>query len=83
MGGHYRLIINKVKAEHPIMDTPHLVVAKVLWKRESSLAESVEARIYAGGTYHTVFSFDVITEQLYDFADMVKFGCDDRYGYKY
>ncbi|GAE92146.1 L-arabinose isomerase [Gracilibacillus boraciitolerans JCM 21714] len=28
-----------------------------------------------GGAHHTVFSFDVTTEQLYDFANMAKIEC--------
>lgn len=75
MGGRYRLVINEVKAEQLKIDTPNLPVAKVLWKPEPSLSESAEAWIYAGGAHHTVFSFDVTIEQLYDFADMVKIEC--------
>lgn len=75
LGGRYRLVINEVKAEQPKIDTPHLPVAKVLWKPEPSLSEATEAWIYAGGAHHTVFSFDVTTEQLYDFCDMTKIEC--------
>ncbi|RCW76759.1 L-arabinose isomerase [Saliterribacillus persicus] len=75
MGGRYRLVINEVKAEQPKIDTPNLPVAKVLWRPEPSLSEGTEAWIYAGGAHHTVFSFDVTTEQLYDFADMAKIEC--------
>ncbi|MGN8645985.1 L-arabinose isomerase [Gracilibacillus sp. HCP3S3_G5_1] len=75
MGGRYRLVINEVKAEQPKIETPNLPVAKVLWKPEPSLSEATEAWIYAGGAHHTVFSFDVTTEQLYDFANMAKIEC--------
>ncbi|QDP39100.1 L-arabinose isomerase [Radiobacillus deserti] len=75
LGGRYRLVINEVKAEQPVVETPNLPVAKVLWKPEPSLAESAEAWIYAGGAHHTVFSFDVTTDQLYDFADMAQIEC--------
>ncbi|GAB2551906.1 L-arabinose isomerase [Gracilibacillus alcaliphilus] len=75
MGGRYRLIINEVQAERPEQETPHLPVAKVLWKPQPSLSEATEAWIYAGGAHHTVFSFEVTTEQLYDFADMAKIEC--------
>ncbi|SHM70067.1 L-arabinose isomerase [Gracilibacillus kekensis] len=75
MGGRYRLVINEIKAEQPKTETPHLPVAKVLWKPQPSLSEATEAWIYAGGAHHTVFSFDVTTEQLYDFADMAKIEC--------
>src|SRR5690625_1301599 len=75
MAGRYRLIVNEVKAEQPLEETPQLPVAKVLWKPEPSLNEATESWIYAGGAHHTVFSFHVTTEQLYDFADMTKIEC--------
>ncbi|MCT1578984.1 L-arabinose isomerase [Oceanobacillus kimchii] len=75
MGGRYRLIINEIKAERPEHHTPHLPVAKVLWKPEPSFSEATEAWIYAGGAHHTVLSFEVTTEQLYDFAEMTNIEC--------
>ncbi|WP_277678010.1 L-arabinose isomerase [Gracilibacillus dipsosauri] len=75
MGGRYRLVINEVKAEQPQKETPNLPVAKVLWKPEPSLSEATEAWIYAGGAHHTVLSFEVTTDQLYDFANMAKIEC--------
>ncbi|WP_066188521.1 L-arabinose isomerase [Gracilibacillus timonensis] len=75
MGGRYRLIINEVKAEQPEKETPNLPVAKVLWKPQPNLSEATEAWIYAGGAHHTVFSLEVSTEQLYDFADMTDIEC--------
>jgi L-arabinose isomerase len=75
LGGRYRLVINEVKAEQPTIETPNLPVAKVLWKPEPSLSEATESWIYAGGAHHTVFSFEVTTEQLYDFADMTGIEC--------
>ncbi|GAA5415990.1 L-arabinose isomerase [Paraliobacillus ryukyuensis] len=75
MGGRYRMIINEVMAEQPTKATPNLPVAKVLWKPAPSLSEATEAWIYAGGAHHTVFSFDVTTEQLSDFAEMANIEC--------
>ncbi len=75
MGGRYRLVINEVKAEQPQKETPNLPVAKVLWKPQPSLSEATEAWIYAGGAHHTVLSFEVTTDQLYDFANMAKIEC--------
>jgi L-arabinose isomerase len=75
LGGRYRLVINEVKAEQPTIDTPNLPVAKVLWKPEPSLSEATESWIYAGGAHHTVFSFEVTTDQLYEFADMAGIEC--------
>ena len=70
LGGRYRLVVNEVKAEQPEMATPHLPVAKVLWKPEPNLSDATVAWIYAGGAHHTVLSFTVTTNQLVDFAEM-------------
>src|SRR5690625_4768365 len=43
LGGRYRLIVNEVKAEQPLEETPQLPVAKVLWKPEPSLNEATES----------------------------------------
>lgn len=75
LGGRYRLIVNEVLAEQATEETPNLPVAKVLWKPEPSLSEATESWIYAGGAHHTVFSLEVTTEQLYDFADMTNIEC--------
>ncbi len=75
LGGRFRLVINHVNAVESKEDTPNLPVAKVLWKPEPSLSTATEAWIYAGGAHHTVFSYDVTEEQLYDFADMVNIEC--------
>lgn len=75
LGGRYRLIVNEVHAELPTEETPNLPVAKVLWKPEPSLDEAIESWIYAGGAHHTVFSLNVTTDQLYDFADMANIEC--------
>lgn len=75
LGGRYRLIINEVEAVGGVEETPLLPVAKVLWKPQPSLAEATEAWIYAGGAHHTVFSYEVTTDQLYEFADMADIEC--------
>lgn len=75
LGGRYRLVLNKVNALGVSETTPNLPVAKVLWKPEPSLTTATEAWIYAGGAHHTVFSYEVTEEQLYDFADMVNIEC--------
>ena len=73
--GRYRLVVNEVQAEQPTEETPNLPVAKVLWKPEPSLSEATEAWIYAGGAHHSVFSLEVTTDQLYEFANMTGIEC--------
>ncbi|QNK90213.1 L-arabinose isomerase [Sporosarcina sp. resist] len=75
LGGRYRLVVNAVQAQHSMAETPNLPVAKVLWKPEPSLSEAAESWIYAGGAHHTVFSLNVTTDQLYEFADMANIEC--------
>lgn len=75
LGGRYRLIINEIEAEEITEETPLLPVAKVLWKPKPSLSEATEAWIYAGGAHHTVLSFEVTTDQLYEFANMADIEC--------
>lgn len=75
MGGRYRMIINEVQAHQPEFSTPNLPVAKLMWEPKPSLSQATEAWIHAGGAHHTVFSFQVTTEQLCDFADMAGIEC--------
>ncbi len=75
LGNRFRLIVNEVEAVKSEIEMPNLPVAKVLWKPKPSLSESAEAWIYAGGAHHTVFSFKVTPEQLYDWATMVNIEC--------
>ncbi|WP_100408105.1 L-arabinose isomerase [Bacillus solitudinis] len=75
MGGRMRLVVNTVNAVEPQQPMPNLPVAQVLWKPEPSLSESAEAWIYAGGAHHTVFSFEVSVDQLYDWSVMTDIEC--------
>lgn len=75
LGGRYRLIINEIEAVEITEETPLLPVAKVLWKPKPSLSEATASWIYAGGAHHTVLSFEVTTDQLYEFADMADIEC--------
>ena len=75
LGGRYRLVINEVEAVDTQAQTPNLPVAKVLWKPQPSFREATESWIYAGGAHHTVMSFQVTAEQLFDFAMMANIEC--------
>jgi L-arabinose isomerase len=70
MGNRFRLLINEVDSVQPVKAMPKLPVARVLWKPQPSLRDSAEAWIYAGGAHHTVFSYNVSTEQLVDWAEL-------------
>jgi len=71
IGNRFRLIINEVEAVNPEYSMPKLPVSRVLWKAKPSMKVATESWILAGGAHHTVFSFDVSTEQLCDWAEIV------------
>lgn len=75
LGTRFRLVINEVDAVQPMHEMPKLPVARVLWKPQPSLRDAAEAWIYAGGAHHTVFSYEVTTEQLADWADLAGIEC--------
>jgi len=71
MGGRMRLIVQDIMAVKPIMDMPHLPVARVMWKVLPDLITGIECWIIAGGSHHTVLSYDVTAEQMRDWARMM------------
>jgi len=71
LGHRFRLLINEVDAVQPEKEMPKLPVARVLWKAQPSLAAAAESWILAGGAHHTCFSYNVTTEQLIDWAELV------------
>ncbi len=71
MGGRLRLIINNVDAVKAPHAMPKLPVAQAMWIPQPSLEEGAKAWILAGGAHHTVYTQDVSTEQLLDFAEFM------------
>jgi L-arabinose isomerase len=70
MGSRFRLLVNEVEAVVPEQNMPKLPVARVLWDPKPNLRTAAAAWIYAGGAHHTVFSQNLTTEYIRDFADM-------------
>lgn len=70
MGNRFRLIVNEVEAVKPEADLPNLPVARVLWDAKPNLDIAATAWILAGGAHHTVYTQDLTTEFLEDFADI-------------
>jgi L-arabinose isomerase len=69
LGDRFRLVVNEVDAiAHPPL--PKLPVARAVWTCRPDFATAVEAWIYAGGAHHTVYSYDLSSEQIVDFAAM-------------
>ena len=75
MGNRFRLLINEVIAVKPKHDLPKLPVARVLWKPQPDMQTACTAWILAGGAHHTVYSQNLTTEHLSDFADIAGIEC--------
>lgn len=71
MGGRMRLIINTVEAVKAPFEMPELPVAKAMWQPDPCFEDGVKGWILAGGAHHTVYSYDVCTEDLLDFAEFM------------
>ena len=72
MGGRLRLITQDIECVKPIMPMPNLPVARVMWSAMPDLTTGVECWITAGGSHHTVLSYDVSAEMMRDFANMLE-----------
>ncbi len=71
MGNRFRMIVNEVEAIKSYYDMPKLPVARVMWKPLPDFKTATEAWIYAGGAHHTAMTYDLTTEHLRDFAEMM------------
>jgi L-arabinose isomerase len=72
MGGRLRLIVQDIDCVRPTKTMPNLPVARVMWKAKGDFKKALECWIMAGGSHHTVLSYDVHAEQLHDWAKMMK-----------
>ncbi len=70
MGSRFRILVNEVEAVKPLQDLPNLPVARVLWNAKPNLKTAAAAWIYAGGPHHTVYSQNITSEHIMDFAEM-------------
>ncbi|MFD2556617.1 L-arabinose isomerase [Sphingobacterium tabacisoli] len=68
MGDRFRLVVNTVEGVDVEQELPNLPVARVLWKPQPDMKTACSAWIYAGGAHHTVYSQNLTTEYLQDFA---------------
>lgn len=70
MGNRFRLIVNEVEAVEVLEPLPKLPVARALWKPMPDMKTGCAAWIYAGGAHHTVYSQNLTTEHIEDFAEI-------------
>ncbi len=70
MGNRFRLIVNEVEAVDVTEALPKLPVARALWKPLPDMQTGCAAWIYAGGAHHTVYSQNLTTAHIEDFAEI-------------
>jgi len=69
MGSRFRMIVNVVDCIEP-KPLPKLPVASALWIPQPSFEVGAAAWMFAGGTHHTSFSYDLTVEYFEDYAEM-------------
>ena len=70
MGNRFRLIVNEVEGIGVTQEFPKLPTARALWKPQPSMEVGLQSWLLAGGAHHTVYSQNLTTAYLEDFADM-------------
>jgi L-arabinose isomerase len=70
LGSKFRLLVNEVEAVEVTERFPKLPTARALWKPLPNMEIGLQAWLMAGGAHHTVFSQNLTTEYLEDFAEM-------------
>ena len=69
MGGRFRLIVNDVECIEP-KPLPKLPVASALWIPMPNFEVGAAAWMMAGGTHHSIFSYDITPEYWEDYAEI-------------
>ncbi len=71
LGNRFRLIIQDVDCKKVEQPMPMLPTGTLFWTPRPNLKVGTEAWIYAGGAHHTAFSFDLTSEQMADWAEIM------------
>lgn len=74
MGNRFRMIVNDVECIEP-KPLPKLPVASALWIPQPNFEVGAGCWIYAGGTHHSCFSYDLTDEYWQDFAEIAGIEC--------
>ena len=69
LGGRFRLIVNDVECIEP-KPLPKLPVASALWIPMPNFKVGAAAWMMAGGTHHSIFSYDLTPEYWEDYAEI-------------
>ncbi|ADB37288.1 L-arabinose isomerase [Spirosoma linguale] len=70
MGNRFRILVNEVEAIDVPEALPKLPVARAIWKPMPDMQTGCAAWILAGGAHHTVYSQNLTTDHIEDFADI-------------
>ncbi|MCL1909905.1 MAG: L-arabinose isomerase, partial [Kiritimatiellaeota bacterium] len=71
LGTRFRLIIAEVDCLEQKETMPNLPVASALWCPRPDFATGIEAWLVAGGAHHTAFSYDITSDQMCDWAEIM------------
>ena len=71
LGTHFRMIIAEVDCLVQNEPMPNLPVASALWCPRPDFATGIEAWLVAGGAHHTAFSYDLTSDQMCDWAEIM------------
>lgn len=71
MGSNFRLVINDINVRRTIRPMPNLPLGTAFWTPEPDFYTGVTAWLMAGGCHHNVMTYDLDSEQLADWAEMV------------
>ena len=74
MGNRFRMIVNDVDCIEP-KPLPKLPVASALWIPQPNFEVGAGCWIYAGGTHHSCFSYDITDEYWHDYAEIAGIEC--------
>ena len=74
MGNRFRMIVNDVECIEP-KPLPKLPVASALWIPQPNFEVGAGCWIYAGGTHHSCFSYDLTDEYWQDYAEIAGIEC--------
>ncbi|MFZ1787842.1 MAG: L-arabinose isomerase [Saprospiraceae bacterium] len=71
MGDRFRLLVNEVDAVEVTESFPKLPTARALWQPKPTMEIGLQAWLLAGGAHHTVYSQNLTTAHMEDFAEML------------
>jgi len=75
LGHRFRMIIQDVNTIKPLKEMPNLPVARAMWQLEPNFEIGAKAWIIAGGSHHTVLTYDISPEVFKNWSEMMNIEC--------